>query len=272
MANSFKQMIKNGTIKRRDSGMFINMDDIHIKEGFNRRIENERKRRADEKLFQFLMAGGTVPPLEVYPRDEGGVWVVEGHRRMSAYLRIRDAGKPISVIAITPFIGNDVKRSARIINSNNGSGQLKLNQYEESLVVKDLAALNLKPDEIAVEINRSRTHVDKLLILCSANRDVQTLVESGEVAMDVAIDRIKEHGERAGDVLQEDVQRAKAQGRKKVTRSVTGSQFSATKSRRLVELLSDVEMEEDGRTLVLRDGIGEEVMKIINEYMKTAEV
>lgn len=87
--------------------------------------------------------------------------------------------------------------------------------------------------------------------------------------MDVAVDRVKEHGESAGDVLQEDVKRAKAQGRKKVTRSVTGGQFSATRARRLVELLSDAEMEGDGRTLVLRDGIGEEVLKIIKEYMNS---
>lgn len=75
--------------------------------------------------------------------------------------------------------------------------------------------------------------------------------------------RIK--GESAGDVLQEDLKRAKAR-KKKVTRSITGGQFSATRARRLVELLSDAEIDEDGRTLVLREGIGEEVMRIINEY------
>ncbi|EKS7794680.1 chromosome partitioning protein ParB, partial [Edwardsiella piscicida] len=102
--------------------------------------------------------------------------------------------------------------------------------------------------------------------------DVQQLVKDGEVAMDVAVDRVKEHGESAGDVLQEDVKRAKAQGKKKVTRSVTGSQFSATRARRLVELLSDAEIDGDGRTLVLREGIGSEVMGILNDYMKSAGV
>ena len=79
MANSFKQMCKKGgPISRRDSGMFISLDDIHIQDGFNKRIDDERTRQADEELFQFLLSGGTVPPLEVRPRDEGGVWVVEG--------------------------------------------------------------------------------------------------------------------------------------------------------------------------------------------------
>lgn len=269
MANSFKQMLKNGTIKRRDSGMFIKLENIHVQQGFNKRVDDERTQLADDELFQYILTGGTVPPIEVRPRDDGGVWVVEGHRRTAAFRRIQDDGKPLEWIAIVPFTGSDVERVARIMTSNN---QLPLTQFEQSLVVKELAAFNLTPDEIAKLIHKSRATVDKLLILSTSNHDVQQMVKSGEVAMDVAVDRVKEHGESAGDVLQEDVKRAKAQGRKKVTRSVTGGQFSATRARRLVELLSDAEMEGDGRTLVLRDGIGEEVMKIINEYMKTAEV
>ncbi|WP_370559458.1 chromosome partitioning protein ParB [Edwardsiella tarda] len=266
MANSFKQMLKNGTIKRRDSGMFIKLENIHVQQGFNKRVDDERTQLADDELFQYILTGGTVPPIEVRPRDDGGVWVVEGHRRTAAFRRVQDDGKPLEWIAIIPFTGSDVERVARIMTSNN---QLPLTQFEQSLVVKELAAFNLTPDEIAKLTHKSRATVDKLLILSTSNHDVQQLVKSGEVAMDVAVDRVKEHGESAGDVLQEDVKRAKAQGRKKVTRSVTGGQFSATRARRLVELLSDAEMDDDGRTLVLRDGIGEEVMRIINEYMQT---
>ena len=36
MANSFKKMCKKGgPISRRDSGMLIKLDDIHVQEGFN---------------------------------------------------------------------------------------------------------------------------------------------------------------------------------------------------------------------------------------------
>ena len=35
MANSFKQMTRDGTIKRTDTGMFISLDQIHVREGFN---------------------------------------------------------------------------------------------------------------------------------------------------------------------------------------------------------------------------------------------
>jgi hypothetical protein len=60
-------MSRSGVIKRADTGMFISLDDIHVKEGFNKRDDDERTRLADDALFEYLMNGGTVPPLEVTP-------------------------------------------------------------------------------------------------------------------------------------------------------------------------------------------------------------
>ncbi|WP_424840229.1 ParB/RepB/Spo0J family partition protein, partial [Serratia marcescens] len=160
MANSFKQMAKDGTIKRPDGRMTMRIDDIHVEEGFNKRIESEQTKDDDERLFQHLMKGRPVPPLEVRVRDEGGVWIVEGHRRHRAYVRCREAGKPVDRIQIIPFTGNDVERIARIMNSNT---QLPLSPYEQSLVVKELAGFNLTPDEIASLVGKSRATVDKLL-------------------------------------------------------------------------------------------------------------
>lgn len=153
---------------------------VHVQEGFNKRVENEHTLAEDEKLFQHLMSGKPVPPLEVRVRDEGGVWVVEGHRRRRAYSRCRDAGKPIERIQIIQFTGNDVERIARIMNSNT---QLPLSPYEQSLVVKELAGFNLSPDEIAALVGKSRATVDKLLAFSQANHDVQTLVREGSVAV-----------------------------------------------------------------------------------------
>ena len=42
-----------------------------MREGFNKREDDERTRQADDDLFNFLMNGGSVPPLEVIARDEG---------------------------------------------------------------------------------------------------------------------------------------------------------------------------------------------------------
>lgn len=265
MANSFKQMKNNGTLKRTDSGMFIKLADIHVQEGFNKRVDDDRTQAADDDLFNHLSSGKPVPPLEVRPRDDGGVWIVEGHRRHRAYLRCRDAGKPVEWIAILPFTGSDVERIARIMNSNS---QLALTPYEQSQVIKELAGFNLSPDEIAALVGKSRATVDKLLALTQANHDVQTLVKDGTVAVDAAVERVKEHGEQAGKVLAGDVEKAKKAGKKKVTKSFITPLFSATRARRLCELLYDASpmLREEGDVLLLSPGTREQINKILNEY------
>jgi len=233
--NSFKKMSREGVIKRTDTGMFISLSDIHIKEGFNKREDDERTRQAGEELYSYIVSGGRVPPLEVIARDEGGVWVVEGHRRTNAYRRAAEEGKPVDRIHIMPFVGNDVDRLARIITSNN---QLELTHYEQSNVVKELSAFNLTPAEIAARISKSVATVEKLLKLSAANHDVQQSVKSGHVSLDVAIDRVKEFGEKAGEVIEEDKEKARAAGKEKVTRSMIKKSLSAGKLKRIADLVS----------------------------------
>jgi hypothetical protein len=49
---------------------------------------------------------------------------------------------------------------------------------------------------------------------------VKQKVQSGEVTAGAAIERVKEFGEKAGEVLEQDKAVAAAAGKKKVTRSV----------------------------------------------------
>jgi len=261
MANSFKQMIKQKIISRPDSGMLISLDDIHVKAGFNKREDDERTQKADDDLFDFLMGGGTVPALEVKAREEGGVWVVEGHRRRRVYERCRTAGKPVDRIAIVPFVGNDVASVARIMTSNN---QLALTPLEQSAVVKELSAFNLTPAEIAKLVNKSVSTVENLLTLSTANHDVQQFVKAGEVSVGVAVERVKEHGDKAGEILQQDKKAASAAGKKKVTRSVIAPEISVKKARRAVAILEAALTADD--ELEFGPGAWEELSAIVAEH------
>lgn len=263
MANSFKQMTRDGSIKRTDTGMFIALSDIHVREGFNKREDDERTRQADDDLFNYLMNGGSVPPLEVIARDEGGVWVVEGHRRRRCYARCAEAGKPVDRIHIMPFNGNDVQRLARIMTSNN---QLPLSDMEQAAVIQELHnAFNQTTSEIAKLVNKSVPTVEKLLLLSTANHDVQKEVKSGTVSVDVAVDRVKEFGEKAGEVLQKDKATAAAKGKKKVTRSVITPEISVKKARRLVELISLAGISDSG-VISLEGLVHAEVVEILDEH------
>lgn len=262
MANSFRQMTRGGVISRTDNGMFIHLDDIHVKPGFNKRLDDERTRQADDDLFQFLMNGGSVPPLEVISRDEGGVWVVEGHRRHRCYERCREAGKPVNKIHIVQFVGDDKERLARILTSNN---QLSLSELEQAAVVKELAsAFNQSVAEIAALVNKSEPTVRNLLTLAGANHDVKQKVQAGEVTAGAAIERVKEFGEKAGEVLEQDKAVAAAAGKKKVTRSVIAPEISVKKARRLVELITLAGINESG-AITLSGELLNEVVEIINE-------
>lgn len=266
MINSFNKMIDEKVIKRGKTGFLIQLKNIHVNTEFDIRIKNERYHEAGVKLYQYMLAGGKVPPLEVIPRDDGGVWIIEGHRRNENFHRLlKEAGRPVDWIRIDPFEGNNIERIARVRTSNN---QLPITDYEEALLVRDLQNLNLHADKIAEVLHIPRYKVDNALVLLSANYDVHQLVEEGDVDIPLAVQRIKKHGEKAGQVLQNDAEKAKQKGKTKATKSTAIPQFSATRARRLCELLYDAApmVREEGDVLLLLPGTREEINTILNEY------
>ena len=177
-------------------------------------------------------------------------------------MRCREAGKPVDRLHIVPFVGNDVDRLARVMTSNN---QLSLSHVEQAAVVKELSSVfNLTTSEIAKLVHKSVPTVEKLLTLSTANHDVQLSVKSGEVSVDVAVDRVKEHGENAGKVLEKDKATAAAAGKKKVTRSLIAPEISVKKARRLVELITLAGVDPNG-TISLEGFALAEVLQIVEE-------
>jgi len=77
----------------------------------------------------------------------------------------------------------------------------------------------LETAEIAAITHFSRIHVENYLVLADAERDVQELVRSCQVAAGVAIEDVKRLGTKAGDFLSGKVDPAKAAGKSKVTAS-----------------------------------------------------
>ncbi len=224
-APSFKQLIKDGTAKRADS-MRFRIEDIHVEPGFNLRrqdaVDSDGKTFQDhiDDLARHIAAGGMVPPLEVRPRADGGVFVVDGHRRRMAYLRaeemgasIRDANNELW-LPVVAFVGNDADRIARVITSAEGRG---LSLLEVAEGYKRLIALKWTPQQIADKVGKTRQHVDQALILANANSDVQAMVNTGGVSATSAIAAVRKHGDDAGGVLGDAVAKATAAGKSKAT-------------------------------------------------------
>ncbi|MGO4521152.1 ParB/RepB/Spo0J family partition protein [Dyella sp. 2RAF44] len=211
--SSFKQMVKDGTIKRADA-MKVRLADIHVEPGFNERTPGAELDAYIEQMVQYILDGGTLPPLEVRPRVEGGVWLVDGHCRTESYNRAAARGAAIEWLEVRAFVGNDADRVARIVSSNTNR---PLTPLETSRVYKKLRAFGKSPADIATMVGRTRTHVDQMLLLADANTDVQQMVEAGEVSATNAVNTVRKHGENAGHVLGDAATRAKAAGKAKVT-------------------------------------------------------
>lgn len=215
-APSMKSMIKDGTAKRADA-VKLRIEDIHEEDGFNLRREGEDLEASIDALAAYMVDGGIYPPLEVRVRPEGGVYVVDGHRRRRALLKVADKmrdGDGNLWVNVIQFTGNDADRIARIITSAEGRA---LSQLEVADGYKRLSALNWTPEQIAKKVGKTRQHVDQLLILANANTDVQQLVQAGTVSATTAIDTVRKQGEDAGKTLAAEVEKAKAAGKAKVT-------------------------------------------------------
>lgn len=217
---TFRQMVNEKVIKRADAEK-IQYKDLHVEPGFNPpgRMEDDED---GENLFQFIMSGGRLPDLEVRPRDEGGVFIVDGHRRHFQIGRAIAAGAPLQDkdgliwIAIKQFTGNDIDRVCRIATSNEGK---KLSQLQLAEVYKRLSAFGLSPDDIAKRMSKTRSHVEQLLILANANHDVHIAVKAGDISPSLAIKTVRTHKEGAGAVIAAKSQEAKAAGKKRLTAS-----------------------------------------------------
>lgn len=217
---SFKQMRIDGELTRADSEK-IQYKDLHVEPGFNAPGRTDQDDQDDDALYQYIVGGGRIPELDVRPRPDGGVWIVDGHRRHKQIGRAIESGKflpdPKSgryLIPVKQFTGNDVDRVARIATSNEGK---KLTSIQLASVYQRLAGFGLSPDDIAAKVNRKRAHVDQIMVLAGANHDVQSMVAAGEVSTTTAVRAVKAKGEAAGPALKEAQQAARLQGKSRVT-------------------------------------------------------
>lgn len=219
---SFKQMRKDGELVRADAEK-IDYANVHIEPGFNPVGRNDENEADDEELYQFILKNGVLalPQLEVRPRPEGGVWIVDGHRRYMQIGRaiqsghVKPDGKGQLLIPVRQFSGNDLQRLYRIGTSNKHK-KMKPLQFAE-LCQRAHLGFGQSVQQIADGLLCSVTAIQQALVLAGANHDVQKMVAAGEVSKTTAVKVVKSKGEDAGQSLKEAQQAARLQGKTRVT-------------------------------------------------------
>ncbi|QOV06324.1 ParB N-terminal domain-containing protein [Burkholderia phage Maja] len=218
---TIKQKIASGEVKRFD-GLKVRIEDLHIEEDFNLRtpfeeLEGEALEEAlaaDEALYEHIKSGGHIPALEIRPRAEGGVYIVEGHRRRRILMRIdaesdmlRD-GKPEEGgdprgnlwVKVEQFVGDDADRKARVITSQDN---MKLHAVEIANGYYALSKLGWTNERIAKLRKMSPQHVAQYLIVAGADTYVKSAIRNNKIAFTEAVKIVRKHGDGAAQFIKD---------------------------------------------------------------------
>lgn len=183
---------------------------LEVEEGFNARPLNT------DHVNEMALAqrnGAVFPPLEVRVED-GRIIIVDGHHRHAASLQNIAAGFDIKSLDVRHFRGNDADRVAHMITSASG---LALTPLQLGVQYRKLIGYGWTEPQIANRRGKSVQHVKDMIRLAEANSDVHQLVNAGQISGTAALKAVKQHGSKAGAVIQEGLEQARAEGKEKVT-------------------------------------------------------
>ena len=183
---------------------------LEVEEGFNARPLN-----ADHvtEMSLALRNGAVFPPLEVRVED-GHILIVDGHHRHAAALDAIAKGFDIKTLDVRHFRGNDADRVAHMITSASG---LALTPLQLGVQYRKLLGFGWTEAQIANRRGKTVQHVKDMVQLAEANSDVHQAVNAGLISGTTALKMVKQYGSKAGAVIQEGLEQAKAEGKDKVT-------------------------------------------------------
>lgn len=257
----YKAKEKNGTETTVKKTFLVPLAELYVEPGYNvREIDQEHV----TEFRDAFIAGEFVPPLAVQVTEQG-IKIIDGHHRYYGAKMASEAGHEIPRLECKDFSGSEADRIAFMVTSSQGKA---LSPLERAAAYQRLLNQGWTPAEIAKKVKRSSADVDQHLQLLECGDGLIAMVKAGEVAPTTAVALSREHGPKAEAVAQVQMEKAKAAGKTKLTRSAAIPQFSAAKARRLAELLVDAEFNRggEGDYLLLYMDTSEEIQRILAEY------
>jgi ParB family chromosome partitioning protein len=189
----------------------LGVSELYIEPGYNVRDIDQAH---VEEFRDAYIAGENVPPLTVQVTEQG-VKVIDGHHRLHGAKLAQEAGYEIR-LECKDFVGNEAERIAFMVTSSQGR---PLEPLERAAAYQRLKNQGWEPAEIAKKVKRSPSDIDQHLALLTAGDELIGMVKRNEVAATTAVALSREHGAKAGTIAAEGLAKAKANGKKKLTRS-----------------------------------------------------
>jgi ParB-like chromosome segregation protein Spo0J len=195
---------------------------VEVEPGFNRPLSRDHI----ESIKMSLRSGAELDPIWVRVHrtaDTSRIVMVDGEHRLWAVRELvedfragREGGREIPLMSAKEFKGSDADRIAHLLTSAQG---LSIAPLDLGIQYKRLLSLHWTRQQIAERVGKSITHVDECIMLAEANTDVQQAVRKDEVSASLAAEILREHGDDAGKVIQQELVKAKSSGKSKVTRA-----------------------------------------------------
>lgn len=209
MTNSITLMRQQRIIEKTPDGLYIGIEHLHLAEGWDSSYDKETLWDACLDLAKRLILDETtktlrdfapiLKPIQVWPREQGGVWVVKGHCTVRTYHLLRDLGFKLPAIRIIPFEGTAVQRN---VNMNSDKEFDELDSLAQAdLVLAMVERHGMTVAEISRDVDQKRQVIEQLLQLGRAPAALHDEVRQGHIAAFTAIKALKLFGDDAAKVV-----------------------------------------------------------------------
>lgn len=246
LSQLYKQKDKNGTDTTTRKTFLVPVSELYVEPGFNvREIDQEHV----GEFRDAFIAGEFVPPLAIQV-TELGVKIIDGHHRYYGAIAANEQGAEIARLECKDFVGTEADRIAFMVTSSQGK---PLTALERAAAYQRLSNQGWEPAEIAKKVKRSLSDIDYHLQLLACGDQLIEMVRTGEVSPTTAVALSREHGTQAASVAVRQMDKERATGKSKLTRSAALPQFSAAKARQFLQIFADqadIELPADARAIL----------------------
>ncbi len=226
-----KQAMKDAAAGSGDLWM-VPIDEIHVKEGFNVRVQDEAYDRHIRWIAESIKTEGFYrdEPLGgfIVQTDDGPkVYVHAGHCRLAGAKLARSEGAEIDVVpmVIVDKSKNLEDLTVALVKTNSGK---PLTSYEVAVVAKRLFGFGWSSSKIAERLGFTTPYVDSLLEVTGYPLKIREMIQSGQVSISMAVELVKSYGNKAVEQLQDASKVAETSGSKRITKKhLPGRKFES---------------------------------------------
>jgi ParB family chromosome partitioning protein len=219
-SGNVKAAMAAATAKSRDLWQ-VPIEHIHVVDGFNPRIHDAAYDAHIEDIAQSIYDNGFYQdkPLAGYVATVGDtqvIYVTEGSSRLAAARRAVAMGASITTlpVAVKDRSTSMEDLTIALVKGNNGK---PFTPFELSIIAKRLVSYGRTKSEVAKILSVVPNYVDDLLTIAGAPSQIREWVQSGRLAVSLAVSTLNKYGDKAKEQLAKALDAAEKGGKQRAS-------------------------------------------------------